>query len=202
MFTLGGSSDEDAASSFEAYSLKHGSSLTEGLRKAPPMRKTTSFKNEVTTRTYQDVTSESEGAIESDSEDDVDESAIDEDDSEEEWEDEGDEEESGASSLKEEFPRVESRANLTSHRSLLTTALHEGDRKRALEGSRSTSNIRRSHKNTPNGPSTGNSPQEEGLMMRPSKPKPIIMTTSNVHPPAMSPRTTRRMMLQSELTSS
>lgn len=40
-------------------------------------------------------------------------------------------------------------------------------------------------------------------MMKPStKPKPIIMTTSNVHPPAMSPRTTRRLMLQSELTSS
>ncbi|KAF1911940.1 hypothetical protein BDU57DRAFT_523202 [Ampelomyces quisqualis] len=205
MFTLGGSSDEDAASSFEAYSMRHGTSLMENLRKAPPMRKTTSFKNEVTTRTYQDMTSESDGAIESDSEDDVDESAIDEDDSEEDWEDEGEEVESGASSPKESgmFPRVESKANLASHRSLLTTALHEGDRERALRdgASRSTSAIRRS-RTTPNGPSTGNSPQEEGLMMRPSKPKPIIMTTSNVHPPAMSPRTTRRMMLQSELTSS
>jgi hypothetical protein len=208
MFTLGGSSDEDAASSFEAYSLKQRSSLTENLRKAPPMRKTTSFKNEVVTRTYQDMTSESDAAIESESEseDDVDESAIEEDDSDQDWEDEGEEEESGASSPKEGglFQRVESKANLTSHRSLLTTALHEGDRKMALqnEASRSTSAIRRS-RTTPNGPSTGTSPQDEGLMMRSSsKAKPIIMTTSNVHPPAMSPRTTRRLMLQSELTSS
>jgi hypothetical protein len=207
MFTLGGSSDEDAASSFEAYSLKQRSSLTENLRKPPPMQKTTSFKKEVSTRTYQDLTSESDGAIESDSEDDVDESAIEEDDSEAEWEDDDiEEEDSGPSSLKEGglFRRVDSKPNLTSHRSLLTTALHQGDRAMALqnEASRSTSAIRRSRTTSPNGPSTGNSPQEEGLMMRQSKPKPIIMTTSNVHPPAMSPRTTRRMMLSSELTSS
>jgi hypothetical protein len=199
MFTLGGSSDEDAASSFEAYSLRQRSSLSENLRKPPPMQKATSFKKEVSTRTYQDLTSESDGAIESDSEDDVDESAIDEDDSEEEWEDDVDEEDSGPSSLKEGglFRRVDSKPNLT-------TALHQGDRAMALqnEASRSTSAIRRSRTTSPNGPSTGNSPQEEGLMMRQSKPKPIIMTTSNVHPPAMSPRTTRRMMLSSELTSS
>jgi hypothetical protein len=205
VFMLGASSDEDAASSLEAYSLRNRSSLTENLRK-PPMQKTTSFKNEVSTRTYQDMTSESEGAIESDSEDDVDESAIEEEDSD--WEDDDNEEESTMASPKEDgmFHRVESKSNLQSHRSLLTTALHEGDRARALqnEASRSTSAIRRSRTTTPNGPSIGNSPQEDGLMMRPSKqkPKPIIMTTSNVHPPAMSPRTTRRLMLTQELTSS
>jgi hypothetical protein len=208
MFTLGASSDEDAASSFEAYSLRQRSSLTENMRKAPPMKKTTSFKQEVSTRTYHDMTSESDAAIESDSEDDVDESAIEEEDSdEEEWEDEGDEEESVPASPKGNgmFGRVESKANLTSHRSLLTTALHEGDRARQLqnEASRSTSAIRRSRTTTPNGPSTGNSPQEEGLMMRQAtRAKPIIQTTSNNYPPAMSPRTTRRMMLSSELTSS
>jgi hypothetical protein len=208
MFTLGGSSDEDATSSFEAYSLKQRSSLTETLRKPPPMRKTTSFKNEVSTRTYQDMTSESDAAIESDSDEEVDESAIEEDDSEEEWEDDVEDDDSGPSSLREGslFQRVDSKPNLTSHRSLLTTQLHEGDRAQALkmEASRSSPAIRRSRTTTPNGPSTGNSPQEEGLMMRQqaSRSKPIIMTTSNVHPPAMSPRTTRRLMLQSELTSS
>ncbi|KAF2825138.1 DUF1752-domain-containing protein [Ophiobolus disseminans] len=208
MFTLGGSSDEDAASSFEAYSLKQRSSLTENLRNAPAMRKTTSFKKEVVTRTYQDMTSESDGAIESDSEDEVDESAIeDDDDSEAEWEDEDNEEEDSVpSSLKEmnPFQRVESSANLTSRRSLLTTQLHEGDRAQALQNaaSRSSPAIRRSRTTTPNGPSTGNSPQEEGLMMRQqSRPKPI-MTTTNVHPPAMSPRSTRRNMMQQELTGS
>lgn len=209
MFTLGGSSDEDNSSSLEAYSLAQRSSLTEHLRRAAPMRKTTSFKNEVSTRTIPDVTSESEEAIESDSEEEFDESAIEEDDSEEEWEDDDDNEDSGPSSVNDRpmFQRVDSKPDLTSRRSLLTTALHQGDRARALqnEASRSTPAIRRSRTTTPNGPSTGNSPQEDsGLMMRPqaSRAKPIIMTTSNVPPPAMSPKTTRRLMLQSELTGS
>lgn len=208
VFTLGGSSDEDNSSSLEAYSLAQRSTLTENLRRAAPMRKTTSFKNEVITRTIPDIPSESEGAIESDS-DEYDESAIEDDDSEEEWEDDDDVEESGASSVNDRplFQRVDSKPNLTSHRSLLTTALTEGQRARDLQNaaSRSTSAIRRSRTTTPNGPSTGNSPQEEaGLMMRTqgSKPQPIIMTTSNVHPPAMSPKTTRRLMLSSELTGS
>ncbi|KAL5114319.1 hypothetical protein ACEQ8H_007794 [Pleosporales sp. CAS-2024a] len=215
MFTLGGSSDEDAASSFEAYSLRQRTSLTEHMRTLPPaMKKTTSFKQEVSTRTYHDMTSESEAAIETDTDDDdddddgyLDESAIEDEGSE--WEDEGDDEHnSGMPSPTTEsamFRRIESKSNLTSHRSLLTTALHEGDRARQLqnEASRSTSAIGRSRTTTPNGPSTGNSPQEDGLMMRqPTRAKPIIQTTSNHYPPAMSPRTTRRAMLQSELTSS
>jgi hypothetical protein len=209
MFTLGGSSEEENGSSFEAYSLQR-SSLSQQLRNAAPMRKTTSFKNEVSTRTFHDVSESSEAAIETDSEDDVDESAIeDEDSDEDEWEDD-DNEESGPPSVAEPrslFSRVDSKPNLTSRRSLLTTALHQGDRASALqnEASRSSPAIRRSRTTTPNGPSTGNSPnQDSGLMMREpaSRPKPIIMTTSNVHPPAMSPKTCRRNMLTSELTGS
>ncbi|KAL1801213.1 hypothetical protein ACET3X_001555 [Alternaria dauci] len=209
MFTLGGSSEEENGSSFEAYSLQR-SSLSQQLRNAGPMRKTTSFKNEVSTRTFHDVSESSEAAIESDSEDDdVDESAIEEEDSDEEWEDD-DNEESGPPSVADhrpQFPRVDSQANLTSRRSLLTTALHQGDRASALQNaaSRSSPAIRRSRTHTPNGPSAGSSPHEDsGLMMREqaSRPKPIIMTTSNVHPPAMSPKTTRRNMLTSELTGS
>jgi hypothetical protein len=164
---------------------------------------TTSFHNQISTRTYKD---ESKSAIESSSEDDVDESAIEEGDSD--WEDDDNEEESAMASPKEDsmFRRVEFELNLRWHRSLLTTALHEGDRARALQNevSRSTSAIRRSRTTTPNGPSIGKYPQEDGLMIRPSKqkPKPVIATTSNVHPPAMSPRTTRQLMLTQELTSS
>lgn len=211
MFTLGGSSDEDNSSSLEAYSLAHRSALSEQMRRPGSMRKTTSFKNEVSTRTIQDLASESEGAIESDSEEDFDESAIDEDDSEEDWEDDDENDESRPSSVNERpmFQRVDSKPDLTSRRSLLTTALHEGDRAFALQNaaSRSSPAIRRSRTTTPNGPSTGNSPQEDsGLMMRQqaTRTKPIIMTTSNLlpHPPAMSPKTTRRLMLQSELTGS
>ncbi|KAH8622906.1 hypothetical protein IG631_22655 [Alternaria alternata] len=209
MFTLGGSSEEENGSSFEAYSLQR-SSLSQQLRNAAPMRKTTSFKNEVSTRTFHDVSESSEAAIESDSEDDdVDESAIEEEGSDEEWEDD-DNEESGPPSVAEhcpQFPRVDSQANLTSRRSLLTTALQQGDRASALQNaaSRSSPAIRRSCTHTPDGPSAGSSPHEDsGLMMRQpaSRPKPIIMTTSNVHPSAMSPKTTRRNMLTSELTGS
>jgi hypothetical protein len=209
MFTLGGSSEEENGSSFEAYSLQR-SSLSQQLRNAAPMRKTTSFKNEVSTRTFHDVSESSEAAIESDSEDGVDESAIeDEDSDEDEWEDD-DNEESGPPSVAEHrplFSRVDSKPNLSSRRSLLTTALHQGDRASALQNaaSRSSPAIRRSRTTTPNGPSTGTSPQQDsGLMMRDqaSRPKPIIMTTSNVHPPAMSPKTCRRNMMTSELTGS
>lgn len=208
MFMLGGSSDEDNSSSLEAYSLRQRSSLSDNIKKAGLIRKTTSFKNEVSTRTIQDATSEeSEEAIESESDEDSDDNAIEEEDSDEEWED--DNEESGPPSVDERamFQRVDSKPNLVSRRSLLTTQIHEGDRARALQNaaSRSSPAIRRSRTSTPNGPSTGNSPQEDSvLMMRPQVPrsKPIIMTTSNVHPPALSPRTTRRNMLQTELTQS
>ncbi|PSN75503.1 DUF1752-domain-containing protein [Corynespora cassiicola Philippines] len=211
MFTLGGSSDEDNCSSLEAYSLAKRSSLTDNLKKPGMMRKITSFKNEVSTRTIPDVTSESEeaieSAIESESEEESDSNAIEEEDSDEEdWEDDNDESEP-SSMIEPTFQRVDSRPNLTSRRSLLTSLMHEGDRAQALQNaaSRSTPAIRRSRTSTPNGPSTGNSPQEDsGLMMRQQIPrsKPIIMTTSNVHPPALSPRTTRRNMLQTELTQS
>lgn len=211
MFTLGGSSDEDASSSLEAYSLAQRSSLSENLRKAGPMRKTTSFANQISLRQYQEAISESEGAIESDS-DEPDESAIEEEDSGDDWEDDDEEaaEESHQSSVQATsmFPRVDSKPNLSSHRSLLTTMMHEGDRAQAMQTAAQRQQappIRRSRTTTPNGPSIGNSPQEDsGLMMRQqaSRAKPIIMTTSNMHPPALSPRTTRRLMLQNELSGS
>ncbi|KAF2844732.1 hypothetical protein T440DRAFT_523241 [Plenodomus tracheiphilus IPT5] len=109
--------------------------------------------------------------------DDDDESAFEEEDSDEEWEDD-DNEESGPPSVAEhrsQFPRVDSQANLTSRRSLLTNALHQGDRA-------SRSSIRSSRTYTSNASSAGSSPHEDsGLMMleQASRPKPIIMTTSN-----------------------
>jgi hypothetical protein len=209
MFMLGGSSDEDNSSSLEAYSLAMRSSLTDSLKKTGLGKKTTSFKHDVSTRTIQDAMSESENAIETDSEEDSDDNAIEEEDSDEEWEDDN-EETTIPESMDETrpmFQRVDSKPNLVSRRSLLTTMMHQGDRAQALQNaaSRSQPAIRRSRTSTPNGPSTGNSPQEDsGLMMRQQVPrsKPIIMTTSNVHPPMLSPRTTRRNMLQTELTQS
>jgi hypothetical protein len=177
------------------------------MRAQPPIRKSTSFKNEVSTRTFRDFTSEeSEGAIETDSEDDSDDNAIVEEESDDEWVDDEDNSIPSSVNDKDLFKRVDSKPNLTSRRSLLTQAMHQEDRAQALQNaaSRSTPAIRRSRTSSPNGPSTGNSPQEDaGLMMRShTRAKPIIMTTSNVHPPALSPRTTRRNMLQTELTQS
>jgi hypothetical protein len=76
---------------------------------------------------------------------DIDESAID-DDGSSDWEDST--EESGKSSIDDKlsFPRVESRRNLTSRRSLITTMLRQNDRAAAPQSpaSKSTSALQRS----------------------------------------------------------
>jgi len=169
-------------------------------------QKVTSLKGEVLTRAIQDKTYESEEVFE-DSDEEQSESAIeDEDEDGEEWEDEAEASEAPFVD-KDMFQRVDSRPNLTSRRSLLTIMIHEKDRAAALQNaaSKSTPAIRRSR--TPNDP-IGMSTTEEGVpeafrsQMQTSRAKPIIMTTSNTHSPALSPRTTRRNMLFSELTES
>lgn len=209
-FTLGGSSGEGDESSLETRFGK-SSSLTASLKRPAGLKKNTSFKEEVSMRTIADRGFESEEVFESDSEEeDQSESAIEEDD--DIWED--DDEGSGPSSVADNrvsFQRVDSKPNLTSRRSLLTQAMHEPDRARALQNaaSRSSPAIRRSRTSTPNGPSLGTSPREESEFEMPSatggaRSKPIVVTTSNntMHLPPMSPRTTRRHMLQTEMTES
>ena len=87
----------------------------------------------------------------------------------------------------------------------------ESERKNALLNAASQSQpiLRRSRTSSPTGPSVAASPEDEDeeatLTMRGpnvSKARPIIVTTSNTHPPAHSPRTTRRNMLATELTES
>jgi hypothetical protein len=220
-FQLGGSSGEGDESSLESryMSTKHSftkSSLADGLRSRGSSRKVTSFNEEVATRTIQDRPYESEDVFEDTDEEDEEEdrsgSAIEDDDEEGDWED--DEEICSSPTINEPtFNRVEeSKPNLVSHRSLLTSLMHEGDRAAALQNaaSRSTPAIRRSRTTSPNGP-LGSSPKNahQALPQNPaqglapaSRARPIIMTTSNIHPPALSPRTTRRNMLSTELTES
>ncbi|KAH0545217.1 hypothetical protein FGG08_000671 [Glutinoglossum americanum] len=208
MFMLGASSGEEESSLEEHMSTKFHlqtrSSLSEGLKR--PQRKRTSFKDDVSTRTVYEGTHEDDGPDTDDDEEVVSESAIDDDDSSD-WEDSVTE--SGRSSVneKEMFQRVDSRPNLTSRRSLLSTLLHQPDRAAALQNAASRSTpAMRSRTSSPNGPSVSASPEEESaLTMRgPQIPRsrPIIMTTSSVHPPTLSPRTTRRNMLATELTES
>lgn len=215
MFTIGTSSAEED-SSFDSAMSKHPSLLAKNLRRpdngsgsSDGGKKQLSFQEEVAVGR-----AAGDSAIESDDEDEeVSESAIEEEDDEDssEWED-SENDQSGPSSVneKEFFQRVDSRPNLTSRRSLLTTMMHEPDRAKALANaaSRSTPAFRRSRQTTPNGPSVATSPEPGAQIAMPGqqmpRSKPIIMTTSNTHQPqlALSPRTTRRNMLSTELTES
>ncbi|TGO54385.1 hypothetical protein BCON_0108g00320 [Botryotinia convoluta] len=209
-FSFGGSSNEDESSL--PNRMQPRSALTDKLQK-PLAKKQTSFQEEVATRTIQEEAFDDD-VFETDDEDDVDESAIDDDDDSSDWEDSV--EDSGNASIDDKtfFQRVDSRPQLTSRRSLITTMLHQNDRAQALatEASRSTPALRRSRNSSPNGPSLAASPEsdETPLMMRGLKPiaelprgaQPIIKTTTNTtaHQQALSPRTTRRNMLATELT--
>ncbi|CAZ83285.1 unnamed protein product [Tuber melanosporum] len=177
------------------------SGLAEGLKIAGK-KKRTSFRDEVATRTVYDEDTFS------DDDENVSESAIeDDDDCSSDWESSTD---SAQSSYTETamFQRVESRPQLVTRRSLLSTLLHEPKRAPVLTngGSRSTPAIR-SRNTSPSGPSLAASPRKESSLISKaaagvSHSKPIIVTTSNMHPPALSPRTTRRNMLATELTES
>ncbi|CZR65275.1 uncharacterized protein PAC_15175 [Phialocephala subalpina] len=217
MFSFGGSSNEDESSLPQKVQTRNGLSeqyLTKG-------KKHTSFRDDVATRTINEERFDDD-VFESD-EDEIDESAIDDDDDSSDWEDSV--EDSGNASIDEKtfFQRVDSRPNLTSRRSLITTMFHQNDRANALANaaaaSRSTSALQRSRTSSPNGPSLAASPDSDNaapLMMKKglksipearleiprSAAQPIIQTTTNMtpHQQALSPHTTRRTMLASELT--
>lgn len=206
MFIIGSSNssasddESDSEDSYISHQPMHKSKLSEELRRNKEKR--TSFRSEVATRTFRDE----EDMYTEDDEEVISESAIEDEDSSD-WESSTD---SAQSSYNEKtlFQRVESRPQLASRRSLLSTMLHEPKRAAALAnaGSRSTPALR-SRTTSPSGPSLAPSPRQESPLT--SKPaaeitcsKPIIMTTSNMHPPALSPRTTRRNMLATELTES
>ncbi|MCJ1288358.1 hypothetical protein MMC26_007713 [Xylographa opegraphella] len=214
LFMLGGSSGEDESSFEEKMSTQPSkqSSLTAGLKNTPSDKKQTSFKDEVESRTISNRSHEDEDVFESDDEENVSESAIEDEEDSSDWEDSATD--SGTSSVNEKhmFQRVDSRPHLPSRRSLLTTLIHQPDRaaalaEQALKSSKSQPVLhRRSRTSSPNGPSVAASPDEDSML--PSQEhkvpgaRPIIMTTSNIHPPALSPRTTRRNMLATELTES
>ncbi|KAK0313675.1 hypothetical protein LTR01_001932 [Friedmanniomyces endolithicus] len=210
MFTIGTSSGEEESSLETRY---RRSSLL-GVKRADGSDSSTGGKKKLTFN--QEVAigrAAADNALYSEEDDtEISESAIEDDDDSSDWED-SDEQQSGPSSIADHhlFQRVDSRPNLTSRRSLLTTLMHEPDRAKALQNaaSRSSPALRRSRSSTPNGPSLATSPEPGVHLTLPGQSthsRPIIMTTSNTHPPsqqrALSPRTTRRNMLSTELTES
>ncbi|KAH6640462.1 hypothetical protein F5144DRAFT_94633 [Chaetomium tenue] len=209
MFQLGGSSGDNSPQA--ALQLQRAVATNNS------QKKTASFNNQVVTQTF------TSSAI-SDTEDDyLDESAIDDDD--EDWEEESAEETgSSVGEDKIHFRRVDSSANLPSRRSLITLMLAHNDRTQRLSNmaSQSTSAIPRTRA-TLNGPSLVASPNdsdEAPLMMKRggtarappmrsinevprSTAQPINVNASGMqHHAALSPRTTRRNMLSTELTDS
>ena len=220
MFMLGGSSGEDD-SSFEdrMTSQSKQSSLTAGLKRPDGAKKTLSFRDEVESRQLSNKSHEDEGVFESSDEEDMPDSAIDseeeeEEDDDEDWEDDASDTNDNTNHTPL-FQRVDSKPNLVSRRSLLTTLMNEGDRAAAFQNmaSRSTPALRRSRTSKGSPPvglpaeSESNDPTIEPSvpMLGPhmTRSKPIIMTTSNgQHQMALSPRTTRRNMLSTEMTES
>ncbi|KAF2152942.1 DUF1752-domain-containing protein [Myriangium duriaei CBS 260.36] len=203
MFTLGTSSGEDE-SSLESHIYKGSiSSLSEGLHK-----KQASFRDNNLVSKIQDSPVFESDDEDEDDEDDVSEGVIDDDEDSSDWEDElGDEDASDAED-DAVFHKVDSRPNLTSRRSLLTSLMHEGDRARALHNaaSKSTPAIRRTQTSPLEGSSRAASPaarERNGPDVQGSAARPIAMNAAKQYPHlALSPRTTRRNMLSSELTES
>ncbi|KAK3332136.1 hypothetical protein B0T19DRAFT_397926 [Cercophora scortea] len=212
MFEVGGSSGEDSLKSAMHMPTRPGSLLN-------PQKKTASFNNQVVTETYPSSAISDNEQSETDY---VDESAIDDDDDSSDWEDSV--EESGKSSVDEKFnfQRVDSKANLTSRRSLITLMLARDGRAQKLgnNASQSTSALPRA-RTALHGPSMMASPNdsdEAPLMMKRgtrappmraineiprSTAQPINAVATNIHhQAALSPRTTRRNMLATELTES
>ncbi|KAF4455914.1 hypothetical protein F53441_1851 [Fusarium austroafricanum] len=204
---IGDSFEEDG-------SLKSTMALSQPSSSLSDRKKQVSFSNNVMAPTVDD-----EAAVDSDTDDYIDESAIDDDDDSSDWEDSMDE--SGKSSMDDKFfQRVDSKLNLASRRSLITLMLAQNDRTRNLgnHASQSTSAIPRSR--LANGPSLGASPNdsdEAPLMMKGmrgpglkpihevprSSSQPIMTGPQHIQPQAaLSPRTTRRNMLATELTES
>lgn len=215
MFQIGGSSEEDNSLKSALASPRNPKLTTQ--------KKATSFANQTTT-----IPSVSSSAIMEDDEVSYDESAIESDD-DDEWEDSN--EDSGSNSVDEKtfFKRVDSTANLPSRRSLISLALENNMARPTLGGvaSQSTSAIPHRGSSRPafNGPSLVASPndsddapltmkrQPRGAPMRSineiprstAQPRPIMMAAPNgisQQPMALSPRTTRRNMLATELTES
>lgn len=200
MFIVG-SSPSEASDSYDGS--RYGSALSSSLRRvASTSSKRAAFVDEVQTRTIVNEEDDEDYITEDDEDDDdISDSAIDDDDLE--W----DSVSEGGSSYTEDnmFARVEKpRPQLPSRRSLLSTLLHQNDRAAALAraGTRSTPALR-SRTSSPQGPSLPPSPSRAAPISQfaGARAVPIASNTSN-YPPALSPRTTRRNMLATELTES
>lgn len=176
-----------------------------GFRRPNP--KKASFKDEALMTQIQEKKYESSDVFE-DTDEDEDTDVIDESD----WEDDDEADEAPKVDEKALFKRVDSTANLTSRKSLLSNAITQHGRAAQLQNlaSQSTPAIRRSRTTSPNGP-VGTSPEEQrnlgdlpqAFQSQASNPRSIApIATSNPVAPTLSPRASRRLMLETEMPAS
>ena len=210
-FSVGPSSGEDE-SSFEDPKLhapKQGFT-NKALKPVLPNKKQTSFRDEVKSRLMAHKPSHEEDVFEdSDEESSGPESAIEDDDEDgSDWEDDGSELAEPPADEKTVFQRVDSKPNLVSRRSLLTSQL-ASESERAAEFARMALNSAPAfHRSRTSGPSglklevSQDDPSSHFLSQH-RESRPIVRTSSTIaglHPPTLSPRSTRRNMLAQELT--
>ncbi|KAG7404248.1 hypothetical protein Forpe1208_v015664 [Fusarium oxysporum f. sp. rapae] len=208
VFQIGGSSEEDRSLKSAMASSRPSSLLCTRKNQAP-------FSNNVMTRIIDD-----EAAVDPDTDDYMDESAIDDDDYSSDWEDSM--EESGQSGTDDKFfQRVDSKPNLISRRSLITLMLAQNGRAQNLSNYACQFTLAIPCSRITNDPSAGVSPKDSDeahlMMMKDmcgpginpvhevprSNAQPIITGPQHIQPQAaLSPRTTRRNMLATELTES
>ena len=220
-FMLGGSSEDESSFDDQKSFRTSQSSLTAALKNPQPsssvQKKMTSFKEEVESRTIAERSAANEDAIDTDDEeeedgedqdDDVSESAIEDEEDDSDWEDSATESGAASPSDKPQFPRVDSKPNLVSRRSLLTAQMHQAERAAALAGQASKSQpvIRRSKTASTAQDDDDDDSEDESTATKATgvpRSKPISMAppSSSAHH-ALSPRTTRRNMLATELTES
>ncbi|KAI2621977.1 DUF1752-domain-containing protein [Hypomontagnella submonticulosa] len=212
-FKLGDSSSNESS----PQSLETRKPMVQAAKR-PMFEKQTSFNTQVATRTISTPSDDQSSSY-------MDESAIDDDEDDSEWEDSI--EESGKSSVDDAvtFKRVPSKANLTSQRSLISL-MFAGQEERAKGlsnyASHSTPAIpqRARTLQNPSNMHVVSSPNDSdnGLEMRRGlRPTPLKSITevprsgaqpimanpqTHLHQAALSPRTTRRNMLATELTES
>ena len=125
---------------------------------------------------------------------------------EEDWDNLPDE--SASIDVEQRFQRIDSKLELVTHQSLLTELLHRAQHADtpAHPASQSTSVGQRSGTASTNDSLTSNSFESESSDC-PGGPdigraQPILMTASTIHSPVLSPRSSRREMLASEMTES
>ena len=208
---LGCSSGEDESSFEERMpSQTKQSSLTAGLKRPVGTKKQTSFKEELASRLVNNKSHEDEEVFASDDEDSsaIEDDSEDDDDDDEDWEDDGSEGPDNGINDRPLFQRVDSKHNLVSRRSLLTSLMHEGDRSNAFASmAQSQPALRKSKTQGHMDPSvTFSEIDNDGLTLNGAhmkRSKPMFMTSnSQTAPIAFSPRTTRRHMLATEMTES